>query len=47
MLQNIGTPELMVLALILLLMFGGKKIPEMARGVSGAIKEYKDASKSE
>ena len=46
MLQNLGTTELVVLAGILLLLFGGKKIPELAKGVGQAIREFKEASRS-
>jgi sec-independent protein translocase protein TatA len=47
MLQNIGTTELLIIFLILVLLFGGKKIPEFIRGVGDAIKEYKKASKED
>lgn len=46
MLRNIGTTELIVLALIVLLLFGGKKLPEFARGVGDSIKEFRKAIKS-
>lgn len=45
MLSNLGTTELLIIVAILLLLFGGKKIPEFIRGVSEAIKEFKKASK--
>ena len=45
MLKNIGTTELVIIALIILFLFGGKKIPEFIRGLSEAIKEYRKASK--
>ena len=41
MLNNIGTPEIIIIALILLVLFGGKKIPEFTRGLSEALKEFK------
>ena len=44
MLSNIGTPEIIVLGLVLLLFFGGKKIPEFAKGVGTSVKEFKKAS---
>lgn len=47
MLQNIGTTELLIIFLILVLLFGGKKIPEFIRGVGEAIREYKKASKED
>jgi sec-independent protein translocase protein TatA len=43
--NNIGAPELIVIALVLLLLFGGKKLPELARGVGDAIREFKKAAK--
>lgn len=45
MFNNIGAPELIVIALVLLLLFGGKKLPELARGVGDAIREFKKAAK--
>ncbi len=42
---SIGTMLLIVLAILLL--FGGKKIPELMRGLGGGIKEFKDATKEE
>ncbi len=45
MLRNIGSTELLVLAAILLVLFGGKKLPELARGVGDSIKELRKAAK--
>ena len=42
--MNIGTPEMMVILLVVLLLFGGKKLPELARGLGKGIREFKDAS---
>lgn len=36
-------PELMVILLIVLLLFGSKKIPELAKGLGGGIKNFKKA----
>lgn len=41
---NIGTPEMMVIIFVVLLLFGGKKLPELARGLGKGIREFKDAS---
>lgn len=41
---NIGTPELMLILLAALLLFGGNKLPELARGLGKGIREFKDAS---
>jgi sec-independent protein translocase protein TatA len=42
---SIGTTELLVIAVILLVLFGGKKLPEFARGVGDSIREFKRAAK--
>ena len=39
--------HLLIVAVILLIRFGGKKIPEMMRGLGSGIKEFKDAVKEE
>ena len=39
----IGFPELILILIILLLIFGGKKIPELARGLGVGIRHFKDA----
>jgi len=41
---NMGTPEIMLILLAVLLLFGGKKLPELARGLGKGIREFKDAS---
>ncbi|KQR67262.1 twin-arginine translocase TatA/TatE family subunit [Pedobacter sp. Leaf176] len=38
----LGGPEMIILALALLLLFGGKKIPELMKGLGKGIKEFKD-----
>ncbi len=43
----IGWPQIVLIALAVLLLFGGKKIPELMRGLGSGIKEFKDASKEE
>lgn len=42
-LGNFGTGEIVLLVAILLIFFGGKKIPELMRGVGRGVKEFKDA----
>ena len=37
--------ELLVIALVVLLLFGGRKIPELMRGLGRGMKEFKDASR--
>ncbi|OGG26124.1 translocase [Candidatus Gottesmanbacteria bacterium RIFCSPLOWO2_01_FULL_39_12b] len=43
MLNGIGTTEIVVVGLVLLVMFGGKKLPELARGMGDSIKEFRKA----
>lgn len=40
--MNIGFQEVLVLALIILLLFGGKKIPELMKGLGKGVKSFKD-----
>lgn len=44
MLSGIGTTEVVVIGLILLVLFGGKKLPELARGMGSSIKEFRKAA---
>jgi sec-independent protein translocase protein TatA len=41
----LGPTEIILIVLVVVLMFGGKKIPELMRGLGKGIKEFKDASK--
>ena len=43
----IGTTQILVILAAVLLLFGGKKIPELMKGLGGGIKEFKKASKEE
>lgn len=38
---NIGATEIIIIALILLLLFGGKKIPELMKGIGQGVKQFK------
>ncbi|HEY1061022.1 MAG TPA: twin-arginine translocase TatA/TatE family subunit [Daejeonella sp.] len=40
---GLGGPEIILIMVVVLLMFGGKKIPEMMRGLGKGMKEFKDA----
>lgn len=42
---GLGGQEITLIAVVLLLMFGGRKIPELMRGLGKGIREFKDASK--
>jgi sec-independent protein translocase protein TatA len=44
-LNNIGGWEVLLIVLIFVLLFGAKKIPELARGIGKGLREFKDASK--
>ena len=44
MLLFIGGPEILIILLFVVLFFGAKKIPELARGLGKAMRELKDAS---
>lgn len=47
MFKNIGTLELIIVGLVLLLLFGGKKLPELTRGIVDSIKEFRAAFKDD
>jgi sec-independent protein translocase protein TatA len=40
--MNLGLPEILVIALVVLLLFGGKKIPELMKGLGKGVKSFKD-----
>ena len=42
---GLGTTEILVIALIILLLFGGRKIPELMKGLGKGIKSFKDGMK--
>ena len=46
-LQNIGMPEIIILAVVLLLIFGPKKLPQLAKGISEAVREISSNLKGE
>lgn len=43
----IGWPQIILIVAILLLLFGGRKIPELMRGLGGGVKEFKNAVKDD
>lgn len=47
MFSSIGSTEIIIIAIVVLILFGGKKIPELIRGSGRAIKEFRDARKDE
>ena len=44
---SLSWQHILIVAIVLLLLFGGKKIPELMRGVGSGIKEFKDAVKED
>ncbi len=44
---NIGAPELIVILVILLLLFGAKKLPELARSIGSSAKELRNSMKDD
>jgi sec-independent protein translocase protein TatA len=42
---NVGTGEIILIALAVLLLFGGKKIPELMKGIGKGVKSFKDGVK--
>jgi len=42
---SLGLPELLIILLIILLIFGANRLPEVGRGIGKAIKNFKEANK--
>ena len=47
LLGMVGYGQIIAIVIIVLLLFGGKKIPELMKGLGSGIKEFKDASKGD
>ncbi len=45
--MRLGTTEIILILAVVLLLFGGKKIPELMKGLGKGVREFKDASKGE
>jgi sec-independent protein translocase protein TatA len=45
--RSLGAPEILIIALVILLLFGAKKLPELARGLGEGIKNFKSSVKSD
>lgn len=46
MFKGIGTVEIIIIAVLLLILFGGRKLPELAKGIGEAIREFRKSFKS-
>lgn len=44
---RLGTTEIILIIAVILLLFGGKKIPELMKGLGSGVKEFKKAAKGE
>ena len=45
--MNLGGPELLIVLAVILVIFGGKKVPELARSLGKAQKEFRDGMKDD
>ena len=43
--MSLGAPEIIIIFVLVLVLFGGKKLPEFARGLGKGLKEFKNATK--
>ena len=43
MFNNLGLGEILLIAIVLMVLFGGQKFPELARGIAQAMKEFRKA----
>jgi sec-independent protein translocase protein TatA len=44
---SLGAPELILIIIVVLILFGGRKIPELMKGLGKGMKEFKDAQNGE
>ncbi|RWY49150.1 Sec-independent protein translocase subunit TatA/TatB [Mucilaginibacter gilvus] len=45
--MGLGAPEIILIIIAILILFGGKKIPELMKGLGKGVKEFKDAQNGE
>jgi sec-independent protein translocase protein TatA len=43
MFQNLGLSEILIIAIVLMVLFGGQKFPELAKGIAQAMREFRTA----
>lgn len=43
MFQNLGLSEIIIISIVLMVLFGGQKFPELARGIAQAMREFRTA----
>lgn len=46
MLSNLGTPEIIIISLLIIVFFGSKKLPEFIKSLGQAVKEFKKTMNS-
>jgi sec-independent protein translocase protein TatA len=44
--MNFGAPEIVIVLLLVVLLFGGKKLPELARGLGQGIREFRQSART-
>ena len=47
MFKTIGSTELLIIAVILLVLFGGRKLPQLGKGIGESVKEFKKSTKKD
>lgn len=47
MFSQIGAPEIIIVAVVLLILFGGRKLPELGKGLGESIKQFKKSLKGD
>ena len=47
MFRTLGAPELLIIAIVFILLFGGKKIPDLAKGLGEGIRNFKSSVKND
>ncbi len=45
--RSLGGPEIVIIAIVILVLFGGKKLPDLAKGLGEGIRNFKNSFKDE